>query len=472
MVGRTVITSLAAAGAVTLLITAALLAASRLNPESQQLHWLQITGSFALAFTALLALQLRSLPGPLRLARKIDTKLALAERLSSAVENRAVGEPGRLSALLEADADRHAESIEPGKLVSLRPGSGAVWLLGLGFTVLLAAWLVPLGPQATMTARQSQSEELDAAQIEYMAEELLQVAATVTETAEARDDGYLAAVANRLQNLSEQLMNDGVSRSDLQRELTEIREHLLLADTDDPNLGALLPELADWPPPPAAETSQEAAAAGPADALETAAPAANPATPPHTQPQEQASAHADNPEGNALQELPDLSSPDTDVRAAPGPDFGQEEQRSSTYADIDPDLMARLDERRQQFLSRQGDSTAAEPTGAAERSPAGAGDLGGDGEAAEAGSLEIAGPDEADFGFSADMQLPFDEDTEGQRVTVEASPDIVVSDAENASLSNSAAWRTADEPALEPERIGLRHQDAVARYFLPPAAND
>ncbi len=473
LAGREALTALAVALAVSIAGLSLLILIMRLDGGTNDWSraWLWLPGAFVFVLAAVLIIRLRTVPGVLQLARRTDAELKLTERLSSALENRDQPEPGSLSELLEADAEKHAELIDPYRMVPIRPSPVSVGLVCLSIVSVFAAWLLPLTQPQTAADVQNQSEQLAEAEIKVAVEDILAAAETIREAAETRQDPYLAAVANRLQELTEQLEAGDVSRSELGATLSELRHHLSLADTDDMKLAEMLPKTATWPTPPPGTDAGDEQAGEPTDASaqppsrddSSAAPPPEPDAPGTEQP----TATGDGSGGDGQREPTGPIPLDYENLEIGNFESDPEERRTATYADIDPELMARLEERREQLQSQRGDATGAVPVGAAEQSTAGGGDLGGDGEGGA--DSELLAMDEADFGFSDEMQLPFDEDTDGQRITIEASPDVVATDVDGIVRNAAAGWRDSEEPPLNPEWISLRHQTAVSRYFQPQA---
>ena len=130
------------------------------------LIWPQLpifAASFLLAIGVFLALVVPTLArrlSPLDIAKAYDARLALSERLATAVELLGRSDESPFRAVLLVDAWRHAQEIRPGKVYPLRIPQRDVLLLIVGLVALflwevfpyMAGQLAPLAPLAHQVA--------------------------------------------------------------------------------------------------------------------------------------------------------------------------------------------------------------------------------------------------------------------------------------------------------------------------------
>ena len=130
------------------------------------LIWPQLpifAASFLLAIGVFLALVVPTLArrlSPLDIAKAYDARLALSERLATAVELLGRSDESPFRAVLLKDAWRHAQEIRPGKVYPLRIPQRDVLLLVVGLVALflwevfpyMAGQLAPLAPLAHQVA--------------------------------------------------------------------------------------------------------------------------------------------------------------------------------------------------------------------------------------------------------------------------------------------------------------------------------
>lgn len=417
----------------------------------------------AFTFIMLTALRLLRLPGPVPLAQRVDSHFMLDERLSAAVEGQTSGMPGLMADLQRQDALNCLQQVDPVAMIPVRlsrPGTG---LLATAAALLIAMLALP-STADPVTAAPTTQRELGQWEKDKLAEEITRVAETLT--ADARDLGndYLGAVARSLESLAQQLSHGEVSRPELITSLSRITEHLTLADhSATAHIERLIElsqqELAE-PPANSAALGESEAAGAPTDSHTQQAAQEEPPVP----------IRELNAGGDATSESlssdPALEVNAEDLRDAPR--LLSMEDNSATsrhYMEPDPEMVARLEERRQQMIAEGAAPDGAVPVGAAQQSTAGDGDVGGEG----TGETSAVEQSETDFVFGADaMQLPTSANNEGQRITVAASPDTVFTETDGAVQFAFSHWLPSDEAPLDQTLIGLHQQDSVRRYFLPP----
>lgn len=426
---------------------------------TQPLSFYLSSGSFVLIFLTLTAIRISRLPGPVAIARLADSQFGLDERLSAAVEAAATTGSGLIADLQQADARKYADRVEPALMVPMRLSRPAVTFGSVAVLALLITLMVPAGADGPDN-RSSQPREFSQEQLSQTAEEIRRVAETLTADASEQDNDYVSAVARALEDLALQMDRGEVTRMELTESLNLIAEHLTLADRSALEYAQQLRDLGQQelaaPSAPQPEPEAQAQAQEMSEGSDLLADAPVPA-------------YAANAGGDSDSNVAEAEQ-DQQIDAGAQQDspqlLGMEDNSATArhYMEPDPEMVARLEERRQQMLAEGATPDGAVPVGAAQQSTAGEGDIGGEG----AGEMSDAEQTEVDFAFDdEEIQLPTANNTEGQRVTVEASPDTVFTDTDGAVQFAFSHWLSSEEAPLEQSLIGLRQQDAVRRYFLP-----
>lgn len=426
---------------------------------SQPLSFYVSLGGFVLSFLTLAAIRISRLPGTVAVARLADSHFELDERLSAAVEAAATAESGLITDLQQADARNHVEQVDPVSMVPMRLNRPTVAFGSIALLALLVTLLVPAGADSPLNVN-SQPQEFTQQQLSDTAEEIKRVAESLAADASEQDNDYVSAIARALEDLAQQLDRGEVTRTELTESLDLIAEHLTLADHSALEYASQLRELGQQelaaPSTPQSEPEAQSTAQEMSDGFDLLADAPVPTF--------QANAGGDSEsDGAAVEQEQQLDA----AAQQDSPQLLGMEDNSATarhYMEPDPEMVARLEERRQQMLAEGATPDGAVPVGAAQQSTAGEGDIGGEG----AGETSDAEQTDVDFAFDdEEIQLPTAGNTEGQRVTVEASPDTVFTDTDGAVQFAFSHWLTSEEAPLEQSLIGLRQQDAVMRYFLP-----
>lgn len=146
-------------------------------------------------------------PGRLGLARRADSRFALGERLSTAVEVAARdGDGGTpVARALLADAERQAGSLDPRSLVAV-----PYWRYGLAIAAAAAFAAISLAPPdpaapSSEPLRVESTTTLTANEITDTAADLRRVATILQQDAAARDDPFLEALAREAMRITDEI---------------------------------------------------------------------------------------------------------------------------------------------------------------------------------------------------------------------------------------------------------------------------
>lgn len=416
-------------------------------------------GPFAVSFIVLAGIKVMRLPGPLTLAQRTDEHFRLDERLTSALESAASSGAGIITTLQHADAQKYLTHVDPVSMVPVKPGTAAVGFVTVATMAVLITLLVPTGADSTGNAV-NQPQEFSQQELSQTADEIRRVADMVSADADGEND-YLSAVALALDELASQVDRGEINRMETAESLGQISEHLTLADHSvAENIGQLL-ELVQEPAVPSDRPTEAAAQAQELEmGEEPAEVAGSDARSPLIE--LDTGRDSDSQEFGVDQEA-QINSDDMQDSPQLLP-MEDDSETARHYMEPDPGMVARLEERRQQMLADGAAQDGAVPVGASQQSTPGGGDIGGEG-TGETGAAEQT---DVDFAFGDDeIQLPSANNTEGQRIKVEASPDTVFTETDGAAEFAFSHWLPSEEAPLDRSVIGLRQQDAVRQYFLP-----
>ena len=450
-------------------------AAALLNPTAAISAWLAPDGSaaaiepalaiFATAFAVgSLLLWLRT-PDLGNFARSADQKLALRERLSTALEvdertpPDAPFDPIR-SALL-ADVERSALGVDPSAIVRLG-APRAIWLLPALGLVAVLLHLAPVDAFASRSpvadARPNNALSKDAA--ENTIANLRRAADLLNQDAEQRGDRYLRTIARALERLETEVEHASLDRRQLADALDRLLAHsqqayaqkgkgdrgevnpravdLLRAARDD--IAGLTP---DRPPVP---RQADNAGAAPAAATEQADSAA---TPPASSPSR----------------APRQARPGTAVAQPPAngtPAQVDAQKDGDEYGDLEAD--PRTQKERAFAEQRRRIRAAAQAAGATADAGAGEGDRAGNGTR----PLGNGEPTRTDLAPGADMLLPDQAGNDGRRIRIELTPQTALSDVAPPAAGGDRNWRRVEEQPVARSVYDAEDRKVVGRYFVPP----
>jgi hypothetical protein len=417
-------------------------------------------GAFALA--TLLAF-LRS-PDAAALARKADRALALAERLSTALE---VDESlpldaalGPVPSALLADAERHAAVVDPRQIVGLDLPR-VVWAVPGLIAAAVLIQLVP--PDALAVSRgpiagaERDEARFTGQQGAEAAANLRRIADLLGKDAQERSDPYLRTIARTLQRLSADAEREGADRRALAGAVEELLAHTRQAYGQASDAGreqaprdvvqqlqAALDDIAGKRQEGAAPPRE---AEGHVDAGNVAAAGRSPTGRP-AQPSERKTASVGTPSQTA-----------TLGRQPNWDDFLKD---LDDYDPVDPRI-----EKERAFADQQRRARAAsQSAGAAQDAGQGAGDRAGDGtrplgNGAAATATELAP--------SVEMLLPDQTAANGGRIRIELPPEAALTAVAPPTAGTGGEWRRAQEQAVARAVPGPEDRKVIGRYFLRPA---
>jgi hypothetical protein len=419
---------------------------------------------FAVAFLVGCLVLCRRTPNLENFARAADHKLALRERLSTALDVDARVPPDApldpvRSALL-ADVEDRAPDIDPRAIVKLGVPR-AVWLLPALAIIAALLHLVPIDPVASRNpvagSRGNNALSEDAAENAIV--NLRRIADLLNQDADQRADPYLRTLARALERLEAEVEHASVDRHQLADALDRLLAHsrqayaqdgkggrgeadpkvvdLLAAARDD--IAGLSP---DRPPAPRQPDNPDATASAAAEqAARGATPAASsPSRPRQTRP------------GAAV--APPLSNGTADRTDA--------QKDGDEYGDLETDLRT---QKERAFAEQQRRMRAAvQAVGAAADAGAGEGDRAGNGTR----PLGNDAPPRTDLAPGSDMLLPDQTGNNGRRIRIELTPQTELSDVAPPSAGGDRNWRHIREQPVARSAFDAGGRKAVGRYFMPP----
>jgi hypothetical protein len=418
-----------------------------------------VLGMFAVAFVVGCLVLRRRTPNLENFARAADHKLALRERLSTALDVDARVPPDApldpvRSALL-ADVEGRAPDIDPRAIVKLGVPR-AVWLLPALAIIAALLHMVPIDPFArNPVAFSRENNALSKAAAENAIVNLRRIADLLNQDADQRADPYLRTIARALERLETEVEHASLDRHQLADALDRLLAHsrqayaqngkggrgevdakavdLLAAAHDD--IAGLSP---DRPPAPRQPDNGATAPAA-------AEPAAGGATPPASSPRPRQARR-----GATV--APPLSN------GAPNRTDGQKD--GDEYGDLETDLRT---QKERAFAEQQRRMRAAVQAIGADAG-AGEGDRAGN-------ATRPLGNDAAtrtDLAPGSDMLLPDQTGNNGRRIRIELAPQTELSDVAPPSAGGDRNWRhTREQPVARPA-FDAGDRKAVGRYFMPP----
>lgn len=453
--------------------------ARALELDGQVSYWLAAAGLSVSLLIGLFLAWLRT-PSLEQVAQLADARFALLQRMTTAYETHRRGPLTPVEKALIRDAAARTGEVDPASMVPLsfpRPLWPVVVALGAFLLVQVlperAAVTAGADGRTTNTVIDSTSDErpVDAA----TAGQVRRIAELVGRDAEVRRDPYLEAVARSFDDLGRRLEAGEFSRSELEQEVGRLLQHLdrALGTDESSSLAELL--ASEGLGRSGASGEQEAnAAREPGDEFQPRG-----AGDPETGEPNEGTSSADGGDNEMPPELEELlnrleASLDTSdsggqapSRQAQGPD---EDQSGGFYTDVDPELMARLEERQDRLAMQRAENRAGgQPVGAAQESNEGAGDLAGEGTQPLDGETQ-PGLDPAADQFEP-VELPGGRLADGRRIRIEMQPETELSAMNDVPDADPTDWRRSREGRASGTLLGMMDRGVVSRYFIPPEEN-
>jgi len=444
----------------------AALAGSLALPPQHPLFYLAFSAAAfagAFAFASLLAF-IRS-PNAAALARKADRALALAERLSTALEVDGSLPPdaalGPVPSALLADAERHAALIDPRQIVGLELPRAAWAVPGL----IAAAVLLQLAPPDALAVSHGPIAGAERDEARFTGEQgaeaaanLRRIADLLGKDAQERSDPYLRTIARTLQRLSADAERPGADRRALAGALEQLMAHTRqaygqatgAAREQAPRdavqqLQAALEDITGKrqegaAPPREADGREGAGSIAAARQGETGRPAQRPS--------ERKTASAGTPSQTAAAGRP--------------PNWDDALKDLDDYDRADPRI-----EKERAFADQQRRARAAsQSAGAAQDAGQGDGDRAGDG-TRPLGNGTAAAATELAPGTA--MLLPDQTAANGTRIRIELPPEAALTADAPPTAEAGGEWRRAQEQAVARAAPSPEDRRIIGRYFLRPA---
>lgn len=390
-------------------------------------------------------------PSPLRVARHLDRRLGLAQRLSTAWEVAARTGPGGWNAL-ERALLRETERVSLGMDVASAWRSPRAARASLS-TAAVASALIALSLVVEVPERNALVADPLAAPTLAEIETLGRVARLLEQAAEREESGYLRAVAASFDELRLDLERGAVDGEQRDRRLAELTRHLVAAANDVGGafadaVNAAVAGLPEAGPPEQARSDVAPGSGEPA----------RPALPEEL-------AHGAKPFFDALgtlaERLEQSPTGSPRARASGGNAVPEGFYGGVLNAQTDPNATAP-----EQAPTLRGEGAAGgNVAGAAERSTDGAGDAAGGGRA-----LPPAGSDgflDLEFEAATLAALPDAERGEGRTTELEVVPATRLHGDAALGLAGPRVFDRADEAAFTEHAVGSAYRQVVSRYFTP-----
>jgi hypothetical protein len=420
-------------------------------------------GMFAVAFLVGCLVLCRRTPNLENFARTADHKLALRERLSTALDVDArvpLDSPlDPVQSALLADVEGRALDIDPRAIVKLGVPR-AVWLLPALAIIAAVLRLVPIDAFASrnLVADSRENNALSKEAAENAIANLRRVADLLNQDADQRTDPYLRTIARALERLETKVEHASFDRHQLADALDRLLAHSRQAYAQNGNggrgeadrkavdlLAAARDEIAglslDRPP---ARQPDNAGATAAAAAEQVARGATPPASAPSRPRQAQVGASVAPPLSNSAPERTDAH------------------KDGDEYGDLETDLRT---QKERAFAEQQRRMRAAvQAVGAAADAGAGEGDRAGNG----ARPLGNDAATRTDLAPGSDMLLPDQTSNNGRRIRIELTPQTEPSDVAPTSAGGERNWRHIGEQPVARSAFDAGDRKAVGRYFMPP----
>jgi hypothetical protein len=421
-------------------------------------------GMSAVAFVVGCLVLCRRTPDLENFARAADHKLALHERLSTALDVDARARPevplDPVRSALLADVEGRAPDIDPRAIVKLGVPR-AVWLLPTLAIIAALLHLVPIDALASRNpvadSRENNALSKDAAEKAIV--NLRRIADLLNQDADQRADPYLRTIARALERLETEVEHASLDRHQLADALDRLLAHsrqayaqngkggrgevgakavdLLAAAHDD--IAGLSPDR-----PPAPHQPDNAGATAAAAAEQAARGAPPPASSPPRPRQARPGATVAPPLSNGA------------------PDRTDAQRDGDEYGDLETDLRT---QKERAFAEQQRRVRAAvQAVGAAADAGAGEGDRAGNGTRPLGDDV----PARTDLAPGADLLLPDQAGNNGRRIRIELTPHTELSDVAPPSAGGDRNWRHIGEQPVARSAFDAGGRKAVGRYFMPP----
>jgi hypothetical protein len=398
-------------------------------------------------------------------ARTADHKLALRERLSTALEVDERAPPDvpvdPIRSALLADAERRAPDVDPRAIVRVGVPR-AIWLLpALGF-VAAFLHLVPVDGLASRhpgaDSRTNNALSKDAA--EEAVANLRRIADLLAQDAQQRADPYLRTIARAVERLSAEVEHANLDRRQLASALDQLLAHSRHAYAQNGNgdrgeadakavdlLAAARDSIAG------SSLDRSSAPHQPDDADATASAAAEQATP-------SATLSNSSPSRVQRQARPGAAVALPPANGAPAPADVQKD--GDEYGDLETDPRT---QKERAFAEEQRRIRAAvQAVGAAADAGAGEGDRAGNGTRPLGNDV----PTRTDLASGADMLLPDQTGKDGRRIRIELTPQTALSDVALPAAGGGSSWRHVGEQPVSRSAFDASDRKVVGRYFTPP----
>jgi hypothetical protein len=423
-----------------------------------------VFGTFAAAFALDCVLTCLRTPDLRSFARAADQKLALRERLSTALEVDTNARPDApldpvRSALL-TDVERRAADIDPRTVIGLGVPR-AIWLVPALALVTALLHLVPADAffvHSPAAAGSRDDRTLDREAAENAAANLRRIADLLGQDAEERADPYLRTISHEIERLGTEVEHASLDRRQLASALDRLLAHSRQAYAQSGNQGrgeaprsvidlltAARDDVVQTTPDNATKPHQaeDAGTAPPGSAAKNAAPDATSPGPPRPQ----------------RQVRPGAATPQLAEGAG---DRADAQKDGDEYGDLEND--PRTQKERAFAEQQRRMRAAAQAVGAAADAGAGEGDRAGNGTRPLGDNV----PARADLAPGADMLLPDQAGNDGRRIRIELTPQTALSDVPPPTEVGERNWRPAGEQPVT-RSADAQDRKAVGRYFMPPA---
>jgi hypothetical protein len=430
-------------------------------PSERPLFYLALSAAaFACAFALAALLAFIRSPDAAALARKADRALALAERLSTALEVDESLPPdaalGPVPSALLADAERYAAIVDPRQIVGLHLPR-AVWAVPGLIAAAVLIQLVP--PDALAISRGSiagakrDERSFTGQQGAEAAANLRRIAELLGKDAQERSDPYLRTIARALERLSADAERPGVDRRVLVGALEELLAHTRQA----------YGRATDAAREQARDVAQQLQAA----LDDIAGKRQEAATPPR---EADGRVNAGNAAATARGETGrSPQQPSERKTASVGTTSQTPTGRQPSWDDLLKDLddYDRVDpriEKERAFAEQQRRARAAsQAAGAAQDAGQGDGDRAGDGTRPLGnGAAAVA----TGLAPGAEMLLPDQTTANGGRIRIELPPETALTAVAPPTAQAGGEWRRAPEQAVARVVPGPEDRKIIGRYFL------
>jgi hypothetical protein len=445
-------------------------AGERLHPGAATSGWLwpeagsataiePALAMFAAAFAVGSLFLYQRTPDLQSFARAADRKLALRERLSTAVQVDERTPPDApfdaIRSALLANVEGRAPDIDPRAIVKLGVPR-AVWLLPALAMIAALLHLAPIDAfvsrNPVAASRENNALSQDAAENAIV--NLRRIADLLNQDADQGADPYLRTIARALERLETEVERASLDRHQLADALDRLLAHSRRAYAQNGMggrgevdrkavdlLAAARDDIAGLPPAP--RQPDNAGAAAPAAAEQAARGATPPASSLSGQRQARPGATVAPPLSNGA------------------PNRTDAQKDGDEYGDLETDLRT---QKERAFAEQQRRMRAAvQAVGAT--ADAGEGDRAGN-------ATRPLGNDAAartDLAPGSDMLLPDQTGNNGRRIRIELTPQTEVSDVAPPSAAGDRNWRRIEEQPVARSAFDAGDRKAVGRYFMPPA---